>query len=391
MAETWQHLVVMKSLPAEYRALRSLGADVSRSLTPLVQLWDRMPTPEVEEEGEEDGHEGQEPQSDGLFGQQPIWGEGPGERVWRRLQRGLRSKSAGAWPKDRAILLDGGWLPSASDFATVLVNCLADGFSAVAVTGIDRPAAYQQAVADVASPARGGLVIRLRPADFGTRAAALAEGIDGVLAATGLEPSSCDIVLDLGCLDPAFDERDEMNAESMLRALPRLGDWRNVATVGSSTPQDVRGFDRDDIRPYRRLEWRLWLELRARRGSLGRLPAYGDYGVIHPARVEPMGAQRKLPRIPKLLWATRDEMLMVRGHDLRGGDDGGLADLRARLEETGDLPSPDFSAGDRWFARAAGGLGGPGSWGTWKWAGQVHLLTHTSLQLANLAEPRDSA
>lgn len=114
----------------------------------------------------------------------------------------------------------------------MLRNCRADGFGAVAVTGIDRPAAYQRAVADLASAARGGLVIRLRPEDFRSGAPALAARVHGVLVATGLEPSSCDIVLDLGCLGPAFPERDELNAESMIRTLPRLGDWRNVAIAG---------------------------------------------------------------------------------------------------------------------------------------------------------------
>jgi hypothetical protein len=61
--------------------------------------------------------------------------------------------------------------------------------------------------------------------------------------------------------------------------------------------------------------------------------------------------------------------------------------IRARLEENGDWQGANFSAGDLWFKRAARGEDGPGNWGTWKWAGQVHLVTHTSQQLANLSGP----
>lgn len=386
MTSTWRHLVVMKSLPAEYRALRSLRPEIANGVTPLIQLWDRTPTPGVEE-GEPDQDEVEAPEF-GLFDQQSMWEDGQAQPVWKRLRNGLFTKTRGNWDKGQAILLDGEWLDDPEAVTTVIANCRAAGMLVVPVTGLSRTAAYEQAIVTSSSDDRGGLVVRLRPADFVAGPVALRERLDTLLEPMQLRPGGVDVVLDLGCLDDALLERDELNAESMIRGLPYQGDWRNLAIVGSGTPKEVTEsrFKRDEVTPYRRLEWLMWLELIARRTHLGRLPVYGDYGVIHPDRVEPIGEPKSLPRIPKIPYASGDEMLMVRGHDLRSGEDGQLRVLLDLLKENGAWPGPDFSEGDAWFDRAARGVATSGDWGTWKWAGQVHLLTHTSQQLANLSE-----
>lgn len=386
MAAAWRQLVVMKSLPAEYRALRSLRPDVARAVTPLIQLWDRKPTASVEE-GEQEPDEA-DPASAGFFGQQPIWEDGEAHPVWKRLRNGLFTKSRGSWSKDQAILLDGEWLDDPAAFPTIVANCRAADMIVVPVTGLDRSAAYGEAIV-ASTSGRDGLVVRLRPTDFLGGATNLRERLNRLLAPTKLGPTGADLVLDLGCLEDAFLERDELNAESMVRALPYLDDWRNLAIVGSGIPREVTEsrFKRDEITPFRRLEWLLWKELLARRDHIGRLPAYGDHGVIHPDRVEPIGEPKSLPRIPKIIYATRDELLMIRGHDLRSaGDDGQLRTLLDLLKDNGAWAGPAFSDGDAWFDRAARSIDTPGDWGTWKWAGQVHLLTHTSQQLASLLD-----
>ena len=385
MTTTWRQLIVMKSLPAEYRALRSLSPEDAKAVTPLIQLWDRKPTAGVEE-GEQDPDEFESGEA-GFFDQQPIWADGQAQPVWKRLRNGLFTKTRGSWGKEQAILLDGEWLDDPDAFTTIIANCRAAGMQVVPVTGLDRSTAYERVVVDAAASDRGGLVVRLRPSDFVGGSTALHEGLDALLAPVKLGPAGVDLLIDLGCLNDAFLERDERNAESMVRALPYLDDWRNLAIIGSGTPREVTEsrFKRDEITPYRRLEWLLWKELLARRTHIGRLPIYGDYGVIHPDRVEPIGEPKSLPRIPKISYASGDEMLMIRGHDLRSaGDDGQFGVLLDLLKENGAWPGPEFSEGDAWFERAARGVDTPGDWGTWKWAGQVHLLTHTSQQLASL-------
>lgn len=386
MTSTWRRLVVMKSLPAEYRALRSLSPDVSTGVAPLIQLWDRKPTAGVEEDEQEPDES--ESADSGLFGQQPIWEDGEAHPVWKRLRNGLFTKTRGSWSKDQAILLDGDWLDDPWALTTIIANCRAADMAVAPVTGLDRSRAYAEAISASIS-ARDGLVIRLRRLDFIGGATGLRERLDALLAPMKLSPTGVDLVLDLGCLDDSFLERDELNAESMVRALPYLDEWRNLAIVGSGTPREVTEarFKRDEITPFRRLEWLIWKELLARREHIGRLPAYGDYGVIHPDRIEPIGEPKALPRIPKIIYASRDEQLMIRGHDLRpAGDDGQLGRLLELLKQNGAWLGPDFSAGDAWFERAARGLDTPGDWGTWKWAGQTHLLTHTSQQLASLLD-----
>lgn len=385
MTATWRQLVVMKSLPAEYRALRGLRPDIAKAVTPLVQLWDRKPTAAVEE-GDQERDE-IEPGDSGFFDQQPIWEDGQGQPVWQRLRNGLFTKARGSWDKEQAVLLDGEWLEDATAFTTVVTNCRADGMRVIPVTGLDRTLAYGHAIIDAAAADRGGLAVGLRPSDFLGGRTVLQERLDTLLAPMKLRPRWVDLVMDLGCLDEAFLERDELNAESMVRALPYLDDWRNLAIVGSGTPKEVKEsrFKRDEITPFRRLEWLLWKELLSRHAHIGRIPTYGDYGVIHPDQVEPIGEPKSLPRIPKIIYAARDELLMIRGHDLRhAGDDGQFRVLLDLLKKNDSWPGPNFSSGDAWFERAARGVDRPSDWGTWKWAGQIHLLTHTSQQLANL-------
>lgn len=367
MTATWRQLVVMKSLPAEYRALRYLRSDVAKAVTPLIQLWDRKPTASVDE-GDLDPDEN-EPGDVGFFDQQPIWADGQAQPVWKRLRNGLFTKTRGSWDKQQAILLDGEWLEDPEAFTTIVANCRAAGIPVIPVTGLDRTVPYGQAIVDLTASDRGGLVVRLRTSDFGGGTTALRERLDTLLAPVKLRPAGVDLVLDLGCLDEAVLERDELNAESMIRALPYLDDWRNLAIIGSGTPKQVTEsrFKRDEITPYRRLEWLLWKELLARRAHIGRLPIYGDYGVIHPDQVEPIGEPKSLPRIPKIIYASRDEMLMIRGHDLRpAGDDGQLGVLLDLLKKNNAWPGPTSApamhgSSERPAAMTPQAIGGPGS------------------------------
>jgi hypothetical protein len=381
MTASWRYLLIMKSLPSEYRALTRLEAEVASSVTPLIQLWDRTPNPEVEEDGE--GPD-EDPTNQGPQSQQGLWGDDPGSAVWDRLRRELLDKVRTIWPSEQPVILDGGWLTNSLAFAAVLNHCRAFGRKPLPVTGLTRPAAYQEVVAAATAKDREGLVLRLERSDFGRDDETLAGRIDRLLASLGASIETTDLILDLRSVDRQFRERDELVAESMMRSVPHLDRWRNLALAASSMPRDGRGYDQNDITPFDRVEWWIWLELRSRGAIVGRIPVFADYGVIHPDRVETITAPKSLPRIPQIRYAVRDQSLMIRGRDLRKEDASHLRLLLQRLTEGSDWSGSAFSAGDAWIDKAARGLDGPGDWGTWKRVGQVHHVTHVSRQIATM-------
>ena len=381
----WQYLVIMKSLPSEYRALRTIAAATRAGITPLIQLWDRAPSAAVGE-GADDTDVDLD-NGPGFFDQQTIWTNGSAERVWHRLIGGLFPKTLENWPRERRVLLDGEWLDESGSMRSVLANARVFGMDVVPVTGLDRAPDYQAVVAEMASPERGGLVLRLRGPDFRRAIPVFRERIHDVLTTLGASIATTDVVLDLGAIDPGFREGAELNVESMVRFLPSAEQWRNVAVVASGSPEQVsaKRFATDDLTPYARPEWWLWQELRSRAQVVTRVPVYGDYGTIHPGRIEPLGEPKSLPRIPQIRYASGDRMLMLRGHDLRGEGDGTrqIADMLDRAKEFGAWAGSQHCAGCERLQGAATGTDSPGDWGTWKWISQVHLLTHTSAQLAN--------
>lgn len=377
--EPWRYLLVMKGRPAEYAAFAQLRPEIAAAVTPLIQLWAPAKAPSGDDGAEEGASVTPEPQA-----QQGLWPTDPGADLWGRLFKGLLAM--GTWPSSRPIIIDGGWLGDAV-FGSVVNNARAAGHCSLLVTGLDRGEAHQGIVADAINRDSAGVVLRLGRADFEPSSEPIANRINHLLDRLGVTADQVDIILDLRAVERLNRERDELILESMLRSLPDLRRWRNVATAASSMPPNATGFPTDDVKPFDRVEWWIHKELRTRRSVVGRLPVFGDYGVIHPDPVEPTGDARRFVRIPQIRYAAGDRALMIRGVDLRQDPGGRLGEVFASLIAGGDIASPDFSAGDRWIHDVARGEDGPGSFVTWKRVSQNHHVTHVSFQLASSSEP----
>ncbi len=386
MAEQWEYLSIVKGLQAEYGALVDLNPDIAAHVTPLIQLWARKPK---EEEGsaEPDDNSDLEATEQARPQQEPMWDEGVVGIVWGRLNRQLLAHVKRKWPADAPVILDGEWLEDPESYRTILSNCRTVHRRPLPVTGLARDEGYQAVVASSVAIDAGGLVLRLGRNDFRSpEPETLSERIESFLSRFGLKPSKVDLVLDLRFVSFLHRERDEIFAESMIRSLPHLEQWRNLALVGSGMPRDGRGFRTNDVTPFWRNEWWVWLELRRRIASLGlqRLPVFGDYGVINPEQVEvPTGDSRPLSRIPQVRYTVGDNCLMIRGLDLRDTDPAHLKPLFQQLLDGRDWCGATYSKGDGWIARVAAGSPNPGTWSTWKRNGQSHHWTYVSQQLAS--------
>jgi hypothetical protein len=380
--EPWRYLAVLKGLEAEYRALAWLSIDNAASVTPLIQLWHKAPKPEG---GDAAGDSDDQARGD----QVELFGRQRGEAVWRRLSRQLLANVRETWPHGRPLALDGEWLEDAEAFETVLDSCRMSGRPPLPVTGLHRTAEYSEVVDRTIRKDGAGAVLRLGRSDFRNDSADdLRHTVDEWLASRELLPGSVDVVLDLRAIQSPFRERDEYFLKSMLRLLPHVEEWRNLAFAGSGMPENARSFGRDDITPFARSEWWVWLALRQRGRDIPRLPVFGDYGVIHPERVEAIGNPKVTVRIPAVLYTSNDDCLMVRGKDLNRGwtiDD--VRHLFRRLIDGPDWCDRGYSKGDEWISDVVSGkTETAGGWMSWRRAGSCHHWTYVSRQLASLLD-----
>jgi len=365
MAEKWFYLSTLKGRQAEYGALAELDPETSRRVTPLIQLWPGNT------------------EDDGSVLQQ-FWPDEGEDAVSGSLIKQLLEKVKDTWSPDRPVLLDGEWLAGAAAFKGVLAASRAFGRKPLPVTGLGRSDAYQNVIAESIALDHLGCVLRLVRDDFRDD---FAQRLEAFLSRLGLPPSEIDVVLDLGHLERQYLERDEIFAASMIRSLPHLQDWRNLVLVASAAPASARGFQPNGIEPYPRLEWWLWQLLQERADSLDRLPTFGDYGVIHPDRVEESANPRALPRVPQIRYTGESECLVVRGLDLNKHDADHVPPLFRQLMKRDEWCGHKYSAAERWIADVAQGNQKVGNGMVWKRVGTVHHWTFVIQQLANRSAP----
>lgn len=379
----WRYLTIIKGLPAEYGALTDLDADIA--VTPLVQLGGRQPALDHDEDDDDDD-ELSLPAFDSPG--QGTWLTNKGQEHWLRLYRLLLARKDKRWPDDRPVLVDGGWLDDAETFQAVLDNARAFGRRLLPVTGLGRTGAYQEVASSAARQDGLGLVVRVSRKDLELGPTILGEQITALLRDLGQSSKTADLVIDLGEVPALFKERDEMTVEALLRSWPDFDDWRNVAVVATNMPRNGRGYPQGDIVPFARSEWWLNQQLLSRSSQLARVPAFGDYGVLHPDPLEKIDNPKALPRIPWILYSLNGKCLSIRARDLsRNGTVDDLRRLLVQLRDDGDWCGEEFSTGDAWIGGIIAGSKKAGNWYRWRRVGLAHHWTYVSRQLTNLGAP----
>lgn len=356
----------MKGRDAEYGALTQLDGPAIAAVTALVQLWP----------GQAAGADPAHPS---------MWPADEADEVFRRLQAGLLKPLADQDAAVRALLLDGEWMDPEA-FGEVIERCCSMGLRPVPVTGLRRDGRYQAVIARAIERCGTGVVLRLGRDDFSPTQTELAERIEDFLEFAQVAPGSADIVLDLRWIARETWEADAIWARSAVLALPHARDWRNLAVAATGTPANAAGLEQKAIEIRPRIEWWLWKTLVEEGERLSRIPVFGDYGAVHPDRVEEGIDPKFGKRIPLLRYATGDQELLVRGADLER-EPAHLPEMLERLiAERADSPEgfdASFSAGDAWIADTSERVAHPGNRATWKLVSQNRHIALVSWQLAN--------
>jgi Beta protein len=249
----------------------------------------------------------------------------------------------------------------------------------VPVTGLNRGAAYQAAVRQVATAHGKGACLRLFGRDLVS--SSLHVDVERLLSQIRVGPEEVDLILDLECHDatyPAFDR--------LASLLPNLRHWRSLTVASGAFPPDLTQWKTPGAYPVPRLDWLAWLGEIQLTENMIRKPAFSDYAIYHPTYRPPAGFPNFTASIR---YTSDDEWIVMRGEGVHNEGGAGFAQWPANATLLCGRPEfqrcgARFSAGDNYIAQEAGNYAHPGNASTWLQAGFNHHITFVVRQVASL-------
>jgi Beta protein len=351
-----RYLPILKAKDAEYRALKEITVAAKAAIAPLLEIpsipWDyesEKPTRSIDEHIAPVAARVQ-----GVWGKRLVY-----------LDLGLVAEERmgdGSHPVD-----------------AVFAQAAALALTAMPVVALDSSPGYRGAVAAACARDGRGVCLRLQPDDLVTPNSA---DIDALLAELGVIPGVTDIVVDLAAIPRDQEGVLILAWSTILRALPRLAEWRTLAIAASAFPQSLTGLAANSITQIPRAEWQVYLGLAA--AGLPRLPDFADYAIAHP---EPVEMDPRLMRISaQIRYAAADDWLVARGRNTRDFGWGQTEQLAKALVGRTEFMK-GHCTGDKVIEARAVGQGSSGSAMTWRRDGTIHHLELVVEQLTTLFAP----
>lgn len=160
-------------------------------------------------------------------------------------------------------------------------RAVSEGLLFTPVTGISRTADVAAALAHQTN----GLALRVTRAEF--EAGALAARISTFLTTHAVDPSTVDLIADLGPVEDLIAEGIMALTSAFLAEIPQQTQWRTLTVSGCAFPLSMGVVGKDSNIFVDRAEWVAWKSgLFANRTSLERLPTFSDCAIQHPIGVE---------------------------------------------------------------------------------------------------------
>jgi len=290
--------------------------------------------------------------------------------LYKQLTRSLKYIAAN-WPKGELFFVDhfdidlGAVMPDSTHPYLMLKSLLDDGFNLGLVTGLDRDENYNAAVFEIASQYNNNVAIRLLVDDIYTPSISIVE-LKGMLASLSKCAKKIIIVLDLRVIvnkDPA------VLAAQCIKFISRLeneGISLQVVITSSSFPANLTSIvpTGSSIR-IDRTEETVWDEIDEQYSGDLEL-VYGDYATVSPDFID-VEFQGPPPIAPKVVYTTNGSYVVMRGKSVIHHPDGFKQFIKLAQEAT-SLPEyrgKEYSYGDGYIAKIAGGDSGSGNATTW--------------------------
>ena len=228
-----------------------------------------------------------------------------------------------------------------------------------------------------------GLCLRLICSDF-SDLNKLRQDISELLSSSGLKERDIDLLVDI--------KETEKNGEKYIQYLnlsqkiPSLANWRTFIFAAGSFPKDLSEckFDEENLLP--RIDWTSWKDY-LNNSKLQRKPAFADYTIQHPIYKEVVQLFHPTSSIK---YTLENEWLIMKGKKQKF--ELYLASA-AELVKDKRFYGENFSDGDKYISEKAKhfpvyiknpAIKGTGSTETWLKAGINHHLSLVANQIANL-------
>jgi hypothetical protein len=256
------------------------------------------------------------------------------------------------------------------------------GLAAIPVTGPERDRAQVSAVAAVCASWLCGAAVRLRGPileDSGQMTAKLGS----LCARLSLQPHEIDLLVDLGEITPRRAPELRALAVAVLKGLPDVEDWRTLVLCGGAFPSRLGNFvKRNETKGLPRRDWTLWRSLST--AGLPRMPAFADCGVAAANWGSAFDPEMSVSA--KIIYATPEEWIAVKGEKIRKDQDSQFYELARRLvKESGAFRGERHCSACRQIVEAKKHIGPPGSLTTWVTRATRHHLAAVKRQLASLS------
>jgi hypothetical protein len=251
------------------------------------------------------------------------------------------------------------------------------GITLIPVTGLDRRAAYQDAVTHVTATGSGAC---LRISSRDVLRLGFAADIASLATRLHLSCDKIDLVLDYQVFDPSAP-----TLAILVPRIPNLELWRTVTVARGAFPRDLQQFT-PGRHTITRDDWVSWRNQTARGRHVRRKPSFADYTVQYGIYLEP--PQRSNPSA-SIRYTLSEQWLIMRGEGIFNEDGPGHAQYAANamlICDSDDFYGQGFSYGDGYIFDVSQGVQNHGNPETWIRAGINHHLTVVARQLASLAE-----
>ena len=264
-------------------------------------------------------------------------------------------------------------------FTFVFNDLRAKGVNAIPVVGFKATQDYLSVTKDIAAVDRRGLCIRIHIEDVAQNN--LAASLEGLFRRCGIGANQCDLIVDLE--EPSFEPIIGFGSllNNLIMDLPYLAQWRSFALIGTSFPSSMGGLPKGLSLIFRN-EWLLYKLLVGRlNASHVRIPAFGDYGINHPARL-PVD-MRKLKPSASVRYTIDDGWLIIKGPNVRDNGFGQYRQLCKEVIKSKHYCGRTYSYGDEYIHDCARGAVSTGNLTTWRCVGTNHHLEKVTRDVAN--------
>jgi hypothetical protein len=253
------------------------------------------------------------------------------------------------------------------------------GIDLIPVIGLDRDTAYISAVQALVAGGISEICVRLRSSS--TFSQTLDNDLGALLQTLGITIDRVHLILD-------FQALDGTSANLILAALPLavnasqlIGQAATRTFMATAFPPNLSDID-PGIGSINRLEWSLWLQLRA---SMKVEISFGDYAISH---YESQELDPRTMRVSaSIRYTSTNEWVIFRGFWLQHPSHGGYTQYYALCQQIVAHPAysgQNFSAGDATIWNCAQQSAGTGNLTTWRQVGTNHHLVFVVHQISIL-------